>query len=129
MVIINYCWPGIQYAGSHLRELQNAFKHPATHLTLILEEVTKRGLRSVGLGSVPALEHYVDPQLKSEANMLAKVITPVSHKTSTIFNNFYSFILFVFFFCSYFLGCGARKLIIVSNNFNTIWTRSEVLVC
>lgn len=64
---------GIQYAGSHLRELQNAFKHPATHLTLILEEVTKRGLRSVGLGSVPALEHYVDPQLKPQANLLAKV--------------------------------------------------------
>jgi len=65
---------GIQYAGSHLRELQNAFKHPATHLTLILEEVTKRGLRSVGLGSLPNLEHYVDPQLKPHANMLAKNI-------------------------------------------------------
>ncbi|XP_054268375.1 very long-chain specific acyl-CoA dehydrogenase, mitochondrial [Macrosteles quadrilineatus] len=65
---------GIQYAGSHLRELQNAFKHPATHLTLILEEVTKRGLRSVGLGSVPQLEHYVDPQLKNHATLLAKNI-------------------------------------------------------
>jgi len=65
---------GIQYAGSHLRELQNAFKHPATHLTLILEEVTKRGLRSVGLGSVPHLEHHVDPQLKNHAAQLAKNI-------------------------------------------------------
>ncbi|XP_046673529.1 very long-chain specific acyl-CoA dehydrogenase, mitochondrial [Homalodisca vitripennis] len=75
---------GIQYAGSHLRELQIAFKHPATHLTLILEEVTKRGLRSVGLGSVPAIEHYVDPQLKPQANMIAKNILMFGESVETL---------------------------------------------
>uniref|UniRef100_A0A1B6KGK5 Very long-chain specific acyl-CoA dehydrogenase, mitochondrial n=1 Tax=Graphocephala atropunctata TaxID=36148 RepID=A0A1B6KGK5_9HEMI len=75
---------GIQYAGSHLRELQIAFKHPATHLTLILEEVTKRGLRSVGLGSMPAIEHYVDPQLKPQANMIAKNILMFGESVETL---------------------------------------------
>lgn len=63
---------GIQYAGSHLRELQKAFKNPAAHLTLILEEVTKRGLRTVGLGSKPSLDNVVHPQLRSSGTLLAK---------------------------------------------------------
>ncbi|XP_075213409.1 acyl-CoA dehydrogenase very long chain [Lycorma delicatula] len=65
---------GIQYAGSHLRELQKAFKNPAAHLTLILEEVTKRGLRTVGLGHRPSLDNVVHPQLRSSGTLLAKNI-------------------------------------------------------
>uniref|UniRef100_A0A1B6DU68 Very long-chain specific acyl-CoA dehydrogenase, mitochondrial n=1 Tax=Clastoptera arizonana TaxID=38151 RepID=A0A1B6DU68_9HEMI len=65
---------GIQYAGGHLRELQKAFKNPTAHLTLILEEVTKRGLRTVGLGPTPSLDEYVDPQLRPSAALLAKNI-------------------------------------------------------
>ncbi|XP_014253099.1 very long-chain specific acyl-CoA dehydrogenase, mitochondrial [Cimex lectularius] len=54
---------GFQFAGMHLRELQKAFKQPTAHLSLILEEVTKRGLRSVGLGSTPSVAEYVHPSL------------------------------------------------------------------
>ncbi|KAL1115781.1 hypothetical protein AAG570_006071 [Ranatra chinensis] len=65
---------GIQFAGGHLRELQKAFKNPSTHLTLILEEVTKRGLRRVGLGSTPSLAHLVHPTLHPSASLAAKKI-------------------------------------------------------
>lgn len=65
---------GIQYAGGHLRELQKAFKNPAAHLTLILGEITKRGLRSVGLGPAPSLDNFVDPKLKASAALLSKSI-------------------------------------------------------
>lgn len=65
---------GIQFAGLHLRELQKAFKMPTAHLSLILEEVTKRGLRSVGLGSTPSLAQYVHPTLVSSASQAAKSI-------------------------------------------------------
>lgn len=63
---------GIQFAGSHLRELQKAFKQPTAHLGLILEEVTKRGLRTVGLGSTPSLTHLVHPSLAPSAGVVAK---------------------------------------------------------
>lgn len=64
---------GIQYAGGHLRELQKAFKNPTAHLGLILGEITKRGLKSVGLGATPSLDNYVDPKLRSSAALLSKV--------------------------------------------------------
>ncbi|XP_073993013.1 acyl-CoA dehydrogenase very long chain [Rhodnius prolixus] len=65
---------GIQFAGQHLRELQKAFKMPTAHLSLILEEVTKRGLRSVGLGSTPSLAPHVHSSLLTSASQAAKSI-------------------------------------------------------
>ncbi|CAH1405241.1 unnamed protein product [Nezara viridula] len=66
---------GIQYAGSQLKELQMAFRQPTAHLSLIMEEVTKRGLRTVGLGSTPSLSHLVHPSLSPSAALVAKSIT------------------------------------------------------
>ncbi|XP_071441841.1 very long-chain specific acyl-CoA dehydrogenase, mitochondrial [Hetaerina americana] len=65
---------GIQFAGGHLRELQKAFKNPTANLGLILEEATKRGLRSVGLASPPSLAEFVHPSLSSSAALAAKSI-------------------------------------------------------
>uniref|UniRef100_A0A0A9YWD2 Very long-chain specific acyl-CoA dehydrogenase, mitochondrial n=1 Tax=Lygus hesperus TaxID=30085 RepID=A0A0A9YWD2_LYGHE len=65
---------GIQFAGSHLRELQKAFKQPTAHLSLILEEVTKRGLRTVGLGGTPNLSNHVHPSLTPSAALAAKSV-------------------------------------------------------
>lgn len=63
---------GIQYAGGHLRELQKAFKNPAAHLSLIMKEVTERGLRTVGLGTKPTLDNVVHQRLQSSGALLAK---------------------------------------------------------
>ncbi|CAG9855486.1 unnamed protein product [Phyllotreta striolata] len=63
---------GMQYAGSHLKELQMAFKNPTAHLGLIFEEASKRMVRKVGLSSPPAMEHLVHRDLASSANLLAK---------------------------------------------------------
>uniref|UniRef100_A0A0K8SGI7 Uncharacterized protein n=1 Tax=Lygus hesperus TaxID=30085 RepID=A0A0K8SGI7_LYGHE len=63
-----------QFAGSHLRELQKAFKQPTAHLSLILEEVTKRGLRTVGLGGTPNLSNHVHPSLTPSAALAAKSV-------------------------------------------------------
>lgn len=62
---------GIQYAGAHLKELQNAFKHPTANLGLIFEEASKRVVRSVGLGSPPSMEPYVHKDLAQAASELA----------------------------------------------------------
>ncbi|CAG9816857.1 unnamed protein product [Phaedon cochleariae] len=65
---------GIQYAGAHLKELQNAFKNPTANLGLIFEEASKRMVRKVGLASPPAMEHLVHKDLASSANSVAKSI-------------------------------------------------------
>ncbi|KAL1492704.1 hypothetical protein ABEB36_010920 [Hypothenemus hampei] len=62
---------GIQYAGAHLKELQNAFKNPTAHLGLIFEEASKRVVRSVGLSSPPSIEPYVHKELTQAASQLA----------------------------------------------------------
>lgn len=65
---------GIQYAGAHLKELQNAFKNPAANLGLIFEEASKRVVRKVGLSSPPSMEHLVHKDLATSARLLAKNI-------------------------------------------------------
>ncbi|RZC42267.1 very long-chain specific acyl-CoA dehydrogenase, mitochondrial [Asbolus verrucosus] len=65
---------GIQYAGAHLKELQNAFKNPTANLGLIFEEASKRVVRSVGLASPPAMDHLVHKDLANSATQLAKRI-------------------------------------------------------
>jgi len=66
---------GIQFAGIHLKELQKAFKNPTAHLGLILEEVKKRALSSVGFSSAPSLAHLVHPKLSNAANLAGQVST------------------------------------------------------
>lgn len=63
---------GIQYAGSHLKELQGAFKNPTANLGLIAEEVSKRAYKVIGFNS-PNLAPFVHPQLAESANLCAKV--------------------------------------------------------
>lgn len=65
---------GIQYAGAHLKELQNAFKNPAANLGLILEEASKRVVRKVGLGSPPDMSNLVHKDLGVSARLIAKSI-------------------------------------------------------
>lgn len=66
---------GIQYAGAHLKELQNAFKNPTANLGLIFEEASKRVVRSVGLSSPPSIDHLVHKDLATAAGLLSKVHT------------------------------------------------------
>jgi very long chain acyl-CoA dehydrogenase len=65
---------GIQFAGIHLKELQKAFKNPTAHLGLILEEVKKRALSSVGFSSAPSLAHLVHPKLSNAANLAGQSV-------------------------------------------------------
>ncbi|XP_017892033.1 very long-chain specific acyl-CoA dehydrogenase, mitochondrial [Ceratina calcarata] len=65
---------GIQYAGSHLKELQKAFKNPTANLGLIFEEATKRATRAIGLASTPKFSHLVHPSLQESAASCASNI-------------------------------------------------------
>ncbi|XP_012278524.1 very long-chain specific acyl-CoA dehydrogenase, mitochondrial [Orussus abietinus] len=65
---------GIQYAGSHLQELQKAFKNPTANLGLIVEEAAKRASRAVGLSSPPDFSQSVHPDLRNSAALCAKGI-------------------------------------------------------
>ncbi|GLV41164.1 uncharacterized protein CBL_04688 [Carabus blaptoides fortunei] len=65
---------GIQYAGAHLKELQQAFKNPTANLGLIFVEVSKRAERSVGLSSPPSMSHLVHAELVPSATKVAKCV-------------------------------------------------------
>lgn len=65
---------GIQYAGSHLKELQKAFKNPTANLGLIFGEATKRATRAIGLSSSLNLSHLVHPSLAESAALCTKTI-------------------------------------------------------
>ncbi|KAK0179964.1 hypothetical protein PV327_005656 [Microctonus hyperodae] len=65
---------GIQYAGSHLKELQKAFKNPTANLGLIFGEAAKRATKAVGLGPTPSFANLVHPSLAESANMTGKSI-------------------------------------------------------
>lgn len=64
---------GIQYAGSHLKELQAAFKQPAANLGLIFMEASRRAASTVGIGGVN-LSPYVIPELQEHAKETAECI-------------------------------------------------------
>ncbi|XP_011505547.1 PREDICTED: very long-chain specific acyl-CoA dehydrogenase, mitochondrial [Ceratosolen solmsi marchali] len=64
---------GIQYAGSHLKELQKAFKNPTANLGLIAEEVSRRATRVIGLNS-PSIAHLVHPSLADSADLCVKSV-------------------------------------------------------
>lgn len=72
-------YTGIQYAGTHLRELQKAFKNPTANLGLIFSEAGKRVFRSAGLSSGPSMDHLVAPALRPSAQLAAKVLFRYKH--------------------------------------------------
>ncbi|XP_013113630.1 very long-chain specific acyl-CoA dehydrogenase, mitochondrial [Stomoxys calcitrans] len=64
---------GIQYAGSHLKELQKAFKNPAANLGLIFKEASRRAASTVGMGGID-LSPFVAPQLTASAKEAGECI-------------------------------------------------------
>uniref|UniRef100_U5EW83 Very long-chain specific acyl-CoA dehydrogenase, mitochondrial n=1 Tax=Corethrella appendiculata TaxID=1370023 RepID=U5EW83_9DIPT len=56
---------GIQYAGSHLKELQKAFQNPAANLGLIFKESSKRAIRTFGYGGVDITGYVAEPLTES----------------------------------------------------------------
>lgn len=68
---------GIQYAGSHLKELQRAFKNPAANLGLIFKEASKRASSYMGLGGVD-MTSLVEPPLKNSAKLCGENIDAFS---------------------------------------------------
>lgn len=66
---------GIQYAGSHLKELQKAFKNPAANLGLIIEEAAKRAGRAIGISSsASSMANFVHPSLQESAAKCVKSV-------------------------------------------------------
>lgn len=64
---------GIQYAGSHLKELQKAFKNPTANLGLIFKEASKRAGSYMGFGGVDVTS-LVEPPLKNSAKLCGENI-------------------------------------------------------
>ncbi|KAG5674349.1 hypothetical protein PVAND_004324 [Polypedilum vanderplanki] len=64
---------GIQYAGSHLKEVQKAFQNPAANLGLIFKEASKRASSYIGLGGVD-MTGLVEPSLKNSAKLCGESI-------------------------------------------------------
>lgn len=75
---------GLQHAGSHLKELQNAMKNPTANLGLIFDEGAKRVKRVVGLSSPPPLAQHIHSDLADSANLIAKSIDVFSHSVEDI---------------------------------------------
>ena len=63
---------GIQYAGGHLRELQQAVKNPISNFGVVLGEVSKRSKSSLGLGAGNTLADQVHPNLVDVAAQVCK---------------------------------------------------------
>ncbi|EAT43847.1 AAEL004778-PA [Aedes aegypti] len=64
---------GIQYAGSHLKEIQRAFKNPTANLGLIFKEGSRRAARSMGVGGSD-LSQFVAEPLKDSAKQCSESI-------------------------------------------------------
>ncbi|XP_030383583.1 very long-chain specific acyl-CoA dehydrogenase, mitochondrial [Scaptodrosophila lebanonensis] len=64
---------GIQYAGSHLKEVQRALKKPTANLGFIFKEASKRAASTVGLGGTD-LSPYVIDELQPYAKKTAACI-------------------------------------------------------
>lgn len=64
---------GIQYAGSHLKELQRAFKNPAANLGLIVRESSKRAIRTLGYGGID-MTAMVNPKLADASKLCAQSV-------------------------------------------------------
>lgn len=64
----------MQYAGSHLQELQRAFKNPTANLGLIFSEAGRRAGAAVGLARGLDLAPMVAPSLAGAAHELTRVV-------------------------------------------------------
>ncbi|KAM7359248.1 very long-chain specific acyl-CoA dehydrogenase, mitochondrial-like [Cochliomyia hominivorax] len=64
---------GIQYAGSHLKELQKAFKNPAANLGLIFKEASRRAASTVGIGGTD-LSPFIALELQAYGKATAECI-------------------------------------------------------
>lgn len=64
---------GIQYAGSNLKFLQNAFKNPAANFGVVSTEISRRVSTSIGLGAID-FNPYVAPELTDYAKKTANCI-------------------------------------------------------
>lgn len=78
---------GIQYAGSHLKELQKAFKNPTANLGLIFKEVSSRAIRSVGMGGSD-LSQFVHPSLQDSAKLCAESIDTFGNTVETLLRKY-----------------------------------------
>merc|ERR1719400_1692922 len=65
---------GIQYAGGHLRELQNAIKNPIGNFGIVVGEVAKRGKGAIGIGPGNVLGDKVHPNLSEPAALTCKAV-------------------------------------------------------
>jgi very long chain acyl-CoA dehydrogenase len=65
---------GLQYTGSHLKELQRAMKNPVANLGMIFDQGTKRVFRAVGISTGPGLAEHVAPALSAPAAQVSKSI-------------------------------------------------------
>lgn len=74
---------GIQFAGSHLKELQRAFKNPAANLGLLVKESSKRAFRSIGYGGVDMTD-FVDPSLKEPAKLCGECVDIFSRAVESL---------------------------------------------
>ncbi|XP_053697901.1 very long-chain specific acyl-CoA dehydrogenase, mitochondrial [Sabethes cyaneus] len=74
---------GIQYAGSHLKELQRAFKNPAANLGLIFKEGSRRAIRSIGIGGTD-LTPFVPNELKDAAKQCSESIDLFGQAVETL---------------------------------------------
>ncbi|KAH8390669.1 hypothetical protein KR215_009668 [Drosophila sulfurigaster] len=74
---------GIQFAGNHLKELQRAFRNPASNLGFIFREASKRASSSVGLGGTD-LSSFVVPELKEYAKNAAVCIDLFGRTTEAV---------------------------------------------
>ena len=63
---------GLQYVGSHLRELQNAVK--SFNINAIVGEGSKRLRRGIGMTAGPNVNEYLHPSLHPSGALLSKSI-------------------------------------------------------
>ena len=66
---------GMQYAGSHLRELQTALQNPLANLGLVVSEGMKRAQRGVGMATAEPLAEHVHPEMTFAADEATKLIS------------------------------------------------------
>merc|ERR1712038_1984900 len=66
---------GIQYAGSHLKELQKAVASPISNIGVVLGEVAKRGKGAIGISASNMLADSVHPNLVESASQLCNDVT------------------------------------------------------
>lgn len=74
---------GIQYAGSHLKELQKAFQNPAANLGLIFKEASKRASTYIGMGGAD-MTSLVEPSLKESAKLCSENIDMFSRAVEAL---------------------------------------------